>query len=49
MMTRWQVGEIRRRAATQDERRIGILVLTAAAMASFGAIIRPAPVLIGCG
>ena len=40
MMTRSQVGEIRRRAATQDEGRIGILVLTAAAaMASFGAII----------
>jgi uncharacterized membrane protein len=40
MMTRAHVGEIRRRAAIQDEGRIGILVLTAAAaMASFGAII----------
>jgi uncharacterized membrane protein len=40
MMACSHVGEIRRRAAIQDEGRIGILVLTAAvAMASFGAII----------
>jgi uncharacterized membrane protein len=40
MMARSHVGEIRQRAAIQDEGRIGILVLTAAAaMASFGAIV----------
>jgi uncharacterized membrane protein len=40
MMRVSQVGDIRRRAAGEDEGRIGILVLTAAAaMASFGAII----------
>jgi uncharacterized membrane protein len=40
MVMRSQVDEIRSRAAIQDEGRIGILVLTAAAaIASFGAII----------
>ena len=40
MMTGSRAEDIRRRAAGQDEGRIGILVLTAAAaMASFGAII----------
>jgi len=40
MMRVSEVGDIRRRAAGEDEGRIGILVLTAAAaMASFGAII----------
>ena len=40
MMTGSQAGDIRQRAAGEDEGRIGILVLTAAAaMASFGAII----------
>jgi len=38
MMRGSQVGDIRRRAAGEDEGRMGILVLTAAAaMASFGA------------
>jgi len=40
MMTGAHAGDIRSRAAREDEGRIGILVLTgAAAMASFGAII----------
>ena len=40
MVTGAQAGDIRQRAAGEDEGRIGILVLTAAAaMASFGAII----------
>jgi uncharacterized membrane protein len=39
MIARSHIGEIRRRAALQDEGRIGILVLTVgAALASFGAI-----------
>ncbi|HUK33060.1 MAG TPA: DUF1345 domain-containing protein [Vicinamibacterales bacterium] len=40
MIAQAPIGDIRRRAPTQDEGRIGILVLTTiAAMASFGAII----------
>lgn len=40
MVARAHVGEIRRRAAMQDEGRIGMLILTTgAALASFGAII----------
>jgi uncharacterized membrane protein len=40
MVARSHIGEIRQRAAIQDEGKIGILVLTVvAALASFGAII----------